>query len=483
MTDKKIYPLSKVTKAIERLISEHAGNYFWVKAEIVKLNYYKQSGHCYPVLVEKEDDKIIAEIRGNIWKTNFEKINNKFKAVLNETLGDNMTVVLYAKVQYHSVYGLSLNIIDIDPAYTLGELAKQKAETIKRLKEENIFDRNKHQKLPLLPKIIAVISVSTSKGYQDFINVIDNNPWQYKFQHLLFPAVLQGERAIETIINQLNKISNYSHIFDAVAIIRGGGGEVGLSSFDDYRLARAVATYPIPVLTGIGHSTNETVTEMVSYKSFITPTKIGEFLLQQYHNFSVPLNESITSIKHYYQRLVTEEKNKLKATSKLFGTLVDNLFKTNKMIINQNIRTIHHYARQLLQTAKNDIKRSAGVLRYTSRNFILNQNHTLKTNIERIKHSSERILDNEQHFLNEFANRLNHQTKSLLEHAGKDLKFVENTLQILSPLNILKRGYSITRINGKILQDINKINSGDIIETELYNGLIESRVEQTKSKK
>ncbi len=482
MTDKKIYPLSKVTKAIERLISEHAGNYFWVKAEIVKLNYYKQSGHCYPVLVEKKDDEIIAEIRGNIWKTNFEKINNKFKAILNEALGDNMTVIFYAKVQYHSVYGLSLNIVDIDPAFTLGELARQKSETIKRLKEENIFDLNKHKKLPLLPKIIAVISVSTSKGYQDFINVIDNNPWQYKFQYLLFPAVLQGERAVETIIYQLNKISKYSHVFDTVAIIRGGGGEVGLSSFDDYRLARAVATYPIPVLTGIGHSTNETVTEMVSYRSFITPTKIGEFLLQQYHNFSVPLNESITTIKHYYQRLIKEEKNKLIATSKLFGTLVDNLFIKNKMIINQSIKIIRQYTTHLLQTTKNDIKRSAGVLQYTSQNFILNQNHALKTNIDRIKNSSDRILENEQHYLKELVYRLNHNTKYSLKHANKDIKFVENKLQILSPTNILKRGYSITRINGKILKDINKISSGNIIKTELYNGLIESRVEQTQSK-
>ncbi len=483
MPDKKIYPLSKVTKAIERLISRHTGNYFWVKAEIVKLNYYKHSGHCYPVLVEKKDEKIIAEIRGTIWRSNFEKINNKFKSVLNEVLGDNMTVVLLAKVQYHSVYGLSLNIIDIDPAYTLGELAKQKAETIKRLKEENIFDLNKLKKLPLLPKIIAVISVSTSKGYQDFINVIDNNPWRYKFQHLLFPAILQGERAVETIVNQLNKISQYSHIFDAIAIIRGGGGEVGLSSFDDYRLARAVATYPIPVLTGIGHSTNETVTEMVSYKSFITPTKIGEFLIQQYHNFSVPLNESITTIEHYYQRLIAEEKNNLTTMSKMFGTLVSSLFNTHKMIINQNIRTIRRYATHLLQTSKNDLKRNVDVLQYTSRNFILNQNHLLKTHIQRIKNSSERMTENGKHFLNKLVNRLNHKTKSLLEHAGKDIEFIENKLQILSPSNILKRGYSITRINGKILQDINKINSGDIIETELFNGLIESRVKQTQSKK
>ena len=135
----KIYPLSSVTKALENLIAKHANNFIWIKAEIVKLNYYQQSGHCYPNLVEKIDGKIVAEIRGNIWKDHFVEINKKFKKVLNEDIGDDMTVVCLAKVNYSSIHGLSLNIVDINPEYTLGELAKQKAETIKKLKEENLF--------------------------------------------------------------------------------------------------------------------------------------------------------------------------------------------------------------------------------------------------------------------------------------------------------------------------------------------------------
>ena len=285
----KIYPLSSITKAIENLIAIHASGYYWVKAEIVKLNYYKQSGHCYPDLVEKVDGKIVAEIRGNIWKDDFIEINKKFKEVLNEELGDEMTVVCRAKVKYSSVYGLSLNIIDISPEYTMGELAKQKMETIRRLKTEGLFTLNQTKLLPVLPKTIAVISVESSKGYQDFINVIDKNNWAYAFHIKLFPAILQGTKSVITITEQLKVISKYAHIFDAVTIIRGGGGDVGLSSFDSYDLAKEVANFPIPVLSGIGHSTNLTVTEMVSHKHFITPTKMAEFLIQKFHNFSVPL--------------------------------------------------------------------------------------------------------------------------------------------------------------------------------------------------
>src|SRR5690606_33165939 len=285
MASKQIFPLSKLTAAIENVINTHCSRVVWVKAEIVRLNHYKHTGHCFPELVEKKDGKVIAEIRGNIWKTHFEIINTKFRNVLNEDLGDDMTVVLQATVTYHPVYGISLNIFDIDPEYTLGELAKQKAETILRLQKENIYTANKELSPALLPKTIAIISVSTSKGYLDFINVIENNPWKYKFHFLLYPAVLQGERAVSTIVEQLKNIKKNLVHFDAVVILRGGGGEIGLSCYDSYELARAIARFPLPVLTGIGHSTNQTVSELVSWQSFITPTKLAEFLLQEFHNF------------------------------------------------------------------------------------------------------------------------------------------------------------------------------------------------------
>lgn len=482
MTGKKIYTLSKVTEAIENIISKYASRYIWIKAEIVKLNYYSQSGHCYPVLVEKKDNKIIAELRGNIWKSNFEKINNKFKSVLNEELGDNMTVVLYASVKFHSVYGLSLNIIDIDPAFTLGELAKQKAETIKRLKEENIFHLNKQKTLPLVPKVIAVISVDTSKGYKDFINVIDNNSWGYKFHYKLFPAILQGDRAVATIINQLKIIAEYTDIFDAVAIIRGGGGEVGLSSYDDYTLASAIAKFPIPVLTGIGHSTNETVAEMVSYKSFITPTKIGEFLLQKYHNFSVPLNESIVVINNYYNKLIDEEKSNLKGTSRLFASLIQNIFYYQKITINQSIKTILKFTADLFNKEKKELKNAANLIQHSTSNFINAQSYLLSHIINKLKNNNEKLIINEQHILSEIQKNLKLNSIALLDNVNKDLSHIQTKINIMKPSNILKRGFSITRINGKILKSMHDVKTDDKIETELFDGILESKVKNIKSK-
>lgn len=416
MPAKQVFPLSKLTEAIENVINSHCSKVVWVKAEIVKLNHYPHTGHCYPDLVEKKGGKIIAELRGNIWKSNFDLINNKFRNVLNEDLRDDMTVVVQATVTFHSVYGLALNILDIDPEYTLGELAKQRAEAIKKLIAEDIFDANQKQLLPQLPKTIAIISVSSSKGYQDFINVIENNRWGYQFQYKLFPAILQGERAVTTITAQLEKIKHHKKVFDAVAIIRGGGGEIGLSCYDNYHLAKKIAQFPIPVLTGIGHSTNETVSELVSYKSFITPTKIAEFLLQEFHDFSQPLRENIQKITAGANLLFERQETQLSRVSSSFGSLAN------------------------------------------------------------------RIVDREKSTLSSFRQTITSESKAFLKYEAANLKNIASSVELLSPKNIMKRGFSITRKNGKIVTNSVTVAPGDFIETEFFEGKASAEIKNTESK-
>ncbi|WP_029033539.1 exodeoxyribonuclease VII large subunit [Salinimicrobium terrae] len=416
MSTKQIFPLSKLTLAIENVINTHCSKMVWVKAEIVKLNHYPHTGHCYPDLVEKSNGKIVAELRGNIWKSNFDKINEKFRSVLNEDLRDDMTVVVQATVTFHSVYGLALNILDIDPEFTLGELAKQRAEAIKKLNDEGIFEANKDTLLPKLPKTLAIISVESSKGYQDFLNVIDSNPWGYQFHYKLFPAVLQGERAVSTINAQLKKIKKYKKIFDAVAIIRGGGGEIGLSCYDNYNLAKEIAIFPLPVLTGIGHSTNETVSELVSYKSFITPTKIAEFLLQEFHNFSQPLEESAHKIKSGAMLLFERQHTQLSQASSSFGFL-------------------------------------AG-----------------------------RTLDREKNILSFYQQMLFSASKALLKQESSELKNIAISVEHLSPANILKRGFSITRKEGKVITNASLLAEGDLVETEFLSGKASAEIKNINDK-
>jgi exodeoxyribonuclease VII large subunit len=409
---KPVYTLFEVTKSIRKTIAERYRSTYWIKAEMNKLNYYPQSGHCYPELVEKESGKVIAQVKCTLWKDDYTSINNNFLNILREPLKDGIKILFLATISFDPVHGLSVRIIDIDPGYTLGDLEAEKQESISRLHDEGIYSNNKNLSLPLLPKRIAVISVESSKGYQDFLNILKPNPWGYHFSTVLFPSLLKGEKAVETIMLQLQKIKKVLHHFDAVAIIRGGGGDIGLSCYNNYLLAREIALFPIPVLTGIGHSTNETVAEMISYRNAITPTKLAEQLIQVFHNFSVPVQRAHEMIKTMTRSLISEEKAKFRSEIKLFRSVTGNI----------------------LMSGNN--------------------------NVDKLK--------------NEFFN-------SAFLHMKKEgviISNIEKNTKNMDPVNVLKRGYSITRFNGKSIKNSGEVKAGENIETILFEGNIISTVKK-----
>jgi exodeoxyribonuclease VII large subunit len=316
------FSLREVALEIQQSIQERHSDRVWVKAEMNKLNLYPHSGHCYPELVEKHDGRVIAQMRANLWKDDYNRINRTFLEILKEPLREGITILFEAKVTFDPVYGLALRIFDIDPSFSLGELERERRQAIAALKKEGIFDRNRETFFPLLPQRIAVISVETSKGYADFTKVIGENPWGYRFFLMLFPALLQGDQAAEQIIAQLGRIRRVEHHFDAVAIIRGGGGDVGLSCYNNLELAREVALFPLPVLTGIGHSTNETVTELVAYRNAITPTELADLLIQRFHNFSVPVKEAERTIGTIAMHLLSVKRTELSGMRTLLAAAV-----------------------------------------------------------------------------------------------------------------------------------------------------------------
>jgi exodeoxyribonuclease VII large subunit len=302
--ERPVYALSEITKSIESIIGRNYNRAYYIKAEILKLNHYPHSGHCYPELVEKENGKIKAQLRGVIWSTQFRSINERFVAITGELLKEDIAILCLATVEFSGQHGLNLQIQDIEPLYTLGEMARNKREVIEKLKKEQIFLLNKQKNLPIIPQNIAIISVETSKGYSDFMVILQQNSWNYRFQCTLFPSILQGDKALISMPHRLVEIAKRKEEFDCVVIVRGGGGDAGISCYDHYDLAAAVATFPIPVITGIGHSTNETVTDMVAFANKITPTEVAYFLIQQYHNFSIQVEECKTKLaKHVQEHL------------------------------------------------------------------------------------------------------------------------------------------------------------------------------------
>lgn len=319
MQDVRIFTLTEVTKSIERTLSARYSSEFWVKAEMLKLNYYTYSGHAFPDLVEKDKDVVISQMRATIWASDFKRIQEKF-SLAGVELTDGTTILFKASIKYNGFYGLSLRISDIDTSFTLGELEKERNASIEKLKEEKVFDLNKETILTDLPKRLAIISVETGKGYQDFINIISSHK-EYGIFHKLFPSLLQGDGAINAIINNLEKIKEVKDFFDAVLIIRGGGGDIGMACYNNFELCKTIATFPIPVITGIGHSTNLTVSEMVSYHNGITPTDVADFIIKRFLQATENLEkmESMLKIKSEYR--LQKEREQLNLMEKYINVL------------------------------------------------------------------------------------------------------------------------------------------------------------------
>ena len=501
VNDKQVFSLLEVTKSIQKTLADRYKSSFWVKAEMNKLNFYKQSGHCYPDLVEKQNGKVIAQMSANLWRDDYIKINNNFLKVLNEPLKDGIKIMFLARISFEPNYGLALHIIDIDASYTLGDLEKEKQETIKKLIEEGIFNKNKTLKLPLLPQRIAIISVETSKGYKDFLGKIDNNPWGYNFFHMLFPSLLQSEKIIQTISDQLKRIRIVKDHFDAVAIIRGGGGDVGLSSYNNYQLAKEIALFPIPILTGIGHITNETVVEKVSHKNLITPTDLADFLIQKFHNFSVPVNEAEKKIIDKSKRLINDEKAKFQSEVKLFRSVAENILSKNRNEIKVQAQSLFHQSQFLFKNEKEyllsikqgikkgtnifctnrkqDIKQYAIKMRKDVTSHMNAIKLLINQNAKQMVSGSKVLLQSKKEKMIQLREKFSDKSLMLLKNETLALINIEKNVNNMSPKEVMKRGYSITLHQGKAVKNFEKVKEGDTLNTIVFEGNIISIVKST----
>lgn len=481
--DRKVFSLYQVTRSIQKTLNNRYSSAFWVKAELNKLNYYEHSGHCYPELVEKRKGKVVTQIRSILWKQDFIKINQAFKKTVHEPLKDGIKILFLAKINYNPKYGLSLQILDIDPGFTLGDLEKEKQETLKKLKKEDIFDSNKKLKLPMLPQRIAVISVQTSKGYADYLNVFEEaeDKWGYKFFNMLFPSLLQGDNAVNSLTNQLNRIKKVNHHFDAVVIVRGGGGDIGLSCYNNYSLAREIALFPIPVITGIGHATNETAAEMIAYKNAITPTKLAEIIIQKFHNFAQPVEEGRSIIIDKAQSLLSEKKINLQTEVRHFrsGTKYllsknNNMLREMSKVMSWNFQAIFKQEKEKLDTYQNRI---GAETKYVLRDH----SDKLDSIGYQIKRELQQQLNKQQLFLDYQLKSLNLGASRFTKTSERELSNLEKNIALMHPENVLKRGYSITLHEGKSVTDIEAIEEGEELKTLLYKGSLTSVV-KSKSK-
>lgn len=384
---------------------------YWVQAEISSISPSGQ-GHCYLELVQKDATgrNFLAKAKANIWRGTWLKLKPYFEAQTGETLKVGMKVLLQVTVTFHEVYGYSLVVQDIDPTYTMGDMARRRKEILEQLEKDGVIGLNRELEIPALPQRIAVISSATAAGWGDFRDQLSKNIYGFQFYVKLFPAAMQGDDVERSVISALNAVAMRRDDFDVVIIIRGGGAVSELSCFDSYNLAFNIANFPLPVITGIGHERDDTVADVVAHTKVKTPTAAAEFIINKVFDTASELE----NLKRRMTDSIAERMNDEKVRIERMSQKLPSLFAVLKTRQEQILETMW-------------IKTANGV-----RNMLTAQAHKLE--------------------------------------------IVEKSLAAADPQVILKRGYSLTRLNGRVVKGASDLKKGDRLTTVFADGSVESEI-------
>ena len=298
---------------VRRSLEQCLPDEYWVQAELSEVRVHPATGHCYVEFVQKDprSNNLVAKARGVIWNNVFRLLRPYFEESTGQVFTAGIKVLVQVSVGFHELYGFSLTVHDIDPTYTLGDMARRRHEILKQLQEEGVLTLNKELPMPELPRRIAVISSATAAGYGDFCHQLTNNPRGYYFHTELFAAAMQGDRVEESMLAALDSINSRADDFDVVVIIRGGGATSDLSCFDTYLLAAACAQFPLPIITGIGHERDDTVLDSVAHARVKTPTAAAEYLIARMDEATDRLNDLAVRLYEGVTARLKWERNRL----------------------------------------------------------------------------------------------------------------------------------------------------------------------------
>jgi exodeoxyribonuclease VII large subunit len=427
---KRAYTLKELNAMVRDAIETELPDEYWVQAELAECR--ESRGHCYMELIEKDElnNTPIARSSAKCWKSTWNVVRPYFERETGQRLHAGMKVLLKVYAQFHEAFGFSWIVTDIDPTYTLGDMARRRQEIIAHLKAEGVFDLNRELYMPLFPQRIAVISSATAAGYGDFCNQLADNPYGFYFSTQLFEATMQGEATEQSIIQALNRIYLSVNSFDVVVIIRGGGATSDLSCFDSLPLAENVANFPLPVITGIGHDRDESIIDMVAHTNVKTPTAAAALLISYLKDVLDAINQAEATITRRVRSQLEMEKLRLNRIT----SILPRLFPTIKA--RQETR---------LDALYNRISSHVG-------QALLTCNARLITLEQKLPLVAVQRISTEKHRL------------AIMEEKSK----------LLDPTLLLSRGYSITLKDGKAVRDPKSLTSGDEIVTRLEKGTIKS---------
>ena len=425
--------LYELNSLVRDVISMSLPDSYWVEAELSEARE-GYGGHCYMELIEKDErsNTPVAKAHASCWRNRWRLIKPHFERITGQRIHAGMKVLLKVHAQFHENYGFSWIVDDIDPNYTMGDMARKRQEIINTLKEEGVFELQKELQLPMFCQRIAVISSATAAGYGDFCNQLADNDYGLQFRTRLFPATMQGEGVEQSVIAALDSINAEWEDWDCVVIIRGGGATSDLSGFDTLALAENVANFPLPIITGIGHERDESVLDMISFQRVKTPTAAAAFLVQHLTDVYATVMDAQEAISQYVKRRLQMERMRLDRLSNQIPTLFS-LVKTRQ---GAYLDRLMNRLSARVQSRISDSRRRLDILSGNILPVI------------------ERKLMTQRH----------------------RLEMLEQRIKSQDPALLLKRGYSITLRDGKAVKDAAQLNAGDIIETRFAEGSVTSEV-------
>ena len=425
--------LYELNSLVRDVISMSLPDSYWVEAELSEARE-GYGGHCYMELIEKDEhsNTPIAKAHASCWRNRWMLLKPQFERVTGQRIHAGMKVLLKVHAQFHENYGFSWIVDDIDPTYTMGDMARKRMEIIQNLKEEGVFDLQKELKLPMFCQRIAVISSATAAGYGDFCNQLADNSYGLQFTTALFAATMQGEGVEQSVISALNRINEEWENWDCVVIIRGGGATSDLSGFDTLALAENVANFPLPIITGIGHERDESVLDMISFQRVKTPTAAAAFLVDHLTEVYARIEDAQEAIINYVKRRLQVERMKFERLSSQIPTLFS-LVKVR-------------------------------------------QSNRLDQLLNRLKVKAERIPADGLHRLEMLDARLKEPVARKLERELHRIDMLSQRAIAQDPERLLSRGYSITLKDGKSIKDASQLKAGDEIETRFAKGVAKAVV-------
>ncbi len=433
----KALTLYELNSLVAQVIAIDMPGQYWVEAELSEVREVR--GHCYMELVQKEPltRTPVARASAKCWANTWNSIRPRFEHATGQRLYPGMKVLLCVRPNFHEAYGFSWIVSDINPEYTMGDMARRRKEIIEQLQREGVIDLQKELSISMFAQNIAVISSSGAAGYDDFCNQLTDNDMGLRFKVTLFPAVMQGEGVEDSVVAALDSIMASEQEYDAVVIIRGGGATSDLSGFDTLRLAENVANFPLPIITGIGHNRDESVLDIIAHTSVKTPTAAATLL-------------------------------------------VDNLAQTLSIVTDAS-KTISRNVRHRMETEQRRLQQASTSFTSLASLVTIRQSNRLKSLSDKMGFASKRCTTDSQHRLTQLSTRLAMKAPMSLQALRHHIEMLERRTESLDPTLLLKRGYSITTTtDGKIVRDPKTLSNGETIRTQVEHGTITSVVTVTE---